>query len=141
MFCFSLPLNTMYMYMWFFFHFHAVHLLHPFVQHICSFVFLHCLSYPWLVTERGGALVFSFQYDNNLENEREARSTDGFEISLKDKRYGTGVWREAEVCEDWRIHPSLCRWLLHCTIPQVWNLDLSASRSFLVQVQGFKNSF
>uniref|UniRef100_K1QKE7 Queuine tRNA-ribosyltransferase subunit QTRTD1 n=1 Tax=Magallana gigas TaxID=29159 RepID=K1QKE7_MAGGI len=41
--------------------------------------------YPWLVTERGGALVFSFQYDNNSENEREARSTDGFEISLKDK--------------------------------------------------------
>lgn len=130
MFCFSRSLNTMYIFL---FNFHAVHLLHLFVHiHIytCSFVFLHCLSYPWLVTERGGALVFSFQYDNNSENEREVRSTDGFEISLKDKRYGTGVWGEAEVCEYRRILPSLCRWLLHCTIPQVWNLDLSASRSF-----------
>lgn len=91
MFCFSRSLNTMYIFL---FNFHAVHLLHLFVHiHIytCSFVFLHCLSYPWLVTERGGALVFSFQYDNNSENEREVRSTDGFEISLKDKRYGTGV--------------------------------------------------
>ncbi|XP_048774159.2 queuine tRNA-ribosyltransferase accessory subunit 2-like isoform X2 [Ostrea edulis] len=42
--------------------------------------------YPWLVTERGGALVFSFDFDKTPQNEKDAGSSEGFEISLNDKR-------------------------------------------------------
>nr|XP_022325988.1 queuine tRNA-ribosyltransferase accessory subunit 2-like isoform X2 [Crassostrea virginica] len=41
--------------------------------------------YPWLVTEHGKALVFSFSFDKNPENDKEHNLTEGFEISLKDK--------------------------------------------------------
>ncbi|XP_061188187.1 queuine tRNA-ribosyltransferase accessory subunit 2-like [Saccostrea echinata] len=41
--------------------------------------------YPWSVTDRGEALIFSFNYQKNPENEKEAGSSEGYKISLKDK--------------------------------------------------------
>jgi hypothetical protein len=57
-------------------------------RHFIAIRLLNHYSYPWLVTEKGGALVFSYDLNKSLqnENEKDAGSPAGFEISLNDKR-------------------------------------------------------